>query len=297
MSARILAICAHRLGVALLLSVLLLVFAASPDVTHAAARAKRARYPLPVQAALLVNLSTGQTLYEQRADSLIPPASLTKVMTMFLAYDAIRAKRLKENRLVTVPAHAAHTGGSTMHLRAGERVGLTQLLTGMAVASGNDAATTVAHVVNPNMKTFVRAMNQKARELGMRATTFVNPTGLPAKGQLTTARDMAKLATAYMKRHPQARRIHATRHFLHNGTSFGNTNPLLGVVQGVDGLKTGFTAASGYNVIITATRGKTRLLIVILGGKTSAQRNDAARRLLEAGFKYPTSRKQLRQNM
>ena len=199
--------------------------------------------------------------------------------------------------MVTVPAQAAHTGGSSMRLRSGERVPLIRLLTGMAVASGNDAAMAVAHVVNPNQARFVRAMNQKAREVGMRATTFVNPTGLPAKGQLTTARDMMRLAVAYMKRHPQARRIHATRHFLHNGMTFGNTNPLLGLVQGVDGLKTGFTVASGYNVIITATRGKTRLLAVVLGGKTSARRNNAAHRLIEAGFKFPTSKKQVRQNL
>ena len=279
------------------LAVLLCVVAVQLALAMPALSARRAAYPLPVQAALLLNMSTGKVLYEQRADALIPPASLTKIMTMFLAYDTIRAKRLKENSQITVPAHAAHTGGSTMHLRAKERVPLSQLLTGMAVASGNDAATTVAHAVNPNMGAFVGAMNRKAREIGMRATTFKNPTGLPAKGQLTTARDMMRLATAYLKRHPQARRVHATRFLQHRNTTFANTNPLLGVVQGVDGLKTGFTAASGYNVIITATRGNTRLMVIILGGKTSAQRNDAARRLLEAGFRYPKSRKDLRRNM
>ena len=279
------------------LAVALLAIAVQLALAMPALSARKVAYPLHVQAALLLNMSTGKVLYEQRADALIPPASLTKLMTMYLAYDSIRAKRLKENSKIIVPAHAANVGGSTMYLRVGERVPLSQLLAGMAVASGNDAATTVAQAVNPNMPKFVKAMNGKAKELGMRATTFKNPTGLPAKGQLTTARDMMRLATAYLKRHPQARRVHAMRFLRHRNITFANTNSLLGMVQGVEGLKTGFTAASGYNVIVTATRGNTRLMAIILGGKTSAQRNDSARRLLEAGFRYPKSRKDLRRNM
>ncbi|MFR8277460.1 MAG: D-alanyl-D-alanine carboxypeptidase family protein, partial [Desulfovibrio fairfieldensis] len=176
-----------------------------------------ARAALPVRSAILVNLNTGRVLYEQSADTAIPPASLTKLMSMFLTLDAVKAGRISLNRKVKVSRQAAATGGSSMHLRAGERVPLVRLLTGMAVASGNDAAMTVAQHVHGNSRTFVRQMNRKARALGMRRTLFKNPTGLPAAGQKTTARDMMTLSRAYLKAHPDAMRFHGTRFFLHRG--------------------------------------------------------------------------------
>lgn len=159
-------------------------------------------------------------------------------MSMFLTLDAVKAGRISLNRKVKVSRQAAATGGSSMHLRAGERVPLVRLLTGMAVASGNDAAMTVAQHVHGNSRTFVRQMNRKARALGMRRTLFKNPTGLPAAGQKTTARDMMTLSRAYLKAHPDAMRFHGTRFFLHRGRTMRNTNALLGSVAGVNGLKT-----------------------------------------------------------
>lgn len=130
---------------------------------------------------MLINLDTGRILYEQSADAAIPPASLTKLMSMFLAMDAVKAKSVSLNEKVRVSRQSAATGGSSMHLRAGERVPLVRLLTGMAVASGNDAAMAVAQRVSGgNIRNFVRRMNSKARTLGMRRTVFKNPTGLPA---------------------------------------------------------------------------------------------------------------------
>lgn len=242
---------------------------------------------LPARAAILINMNTGKVLYEKNADAAIPPASLTKVMTMFLALDEVKAGRVKLNEKFRINRHAAAVGGSSMHLRAGERAPLVRLLTGMAVASGNDAATAVALRVSGSERTFTRQMNRKARALGMRRTVFKNPTGLPAAGQKTSARDMMLLSRAYLRAHPKAMRFHSTRFFMHKGRTLRNTNALLGTVKGVNGLKTGWTVASGYNLIVTAQRGKIRLLAVILGGNTRDARDEAARRLVEAGFRHP----------
>ena len=242
---------------------------------------------LPVRSAILVNLGTGRVLYEKNADAPIPPASLTKVMTMYLALDAVKAHRLRLDTRVPIRAAAAGVGGSSMHLGAGEAVPLVRLLAGMAVVSGNDAAMAVAMRVGGDTRAFVRQMNGRARHLGLTHTTFKNPTGLPAPGQKTSARDMMRLCQAYLKAHPDAMRFHGMRYFLHRGMSMRNTNALLGTMNGVTGLKTGWTVASGYNLVVTAKRGKTRLLAVILGAGSREQRDSAARQLLEAGFQGP----------
>ena len=245
----------------------------------------------PVQAAVLYNMSTGQILYSYNAHKLIPPASLTKVMTLFLALDAVKKGKLSLKRRVTISKLAARTGGSSMHLRVGERVPFSHLLFGSAVASGNDAAMSVAQTVSPNLKKFVQMMNARARALKMRSTQFKNPTGLPAAGQYTTAADMLKMALGYLRSHPGALKFHSTTCFTHGGRLLSTTNPLLGSVCGVNGLKTGWTIASGYNIIVTAEREKTRLLLVIMGGRSRISRDVTARRLIEAGFRSPGSPK------
>ncbi|WP_241159349.1 MULTISPECIES: D-alanyl-D-alanine carboxypeptidase family protein [unclassified Desulfovibrio] len=242
---------------------------------------------VPARSAILVNMDTGRVLYEKNADSPIPPASLTKIMTMYLALDAVKARRLRLDTKVRVPAAAASVGGSSMHLQAGDTVPLVRLLAGMAVVSGNDAAMAVAARVGGDTRAFVRQMNGRARNLGLSRTTFKNPTGLPAAGQKTSARDMMRLCLAYLKAHPSAMRFHGMRNFLHRGLPLRNTNALLGTMNGVNGLKTGWTVASGYNLVVTAQRGKTRLLAVVLGAGNKEQRDAAARRMLEAGFSAP----------
>lgn len=242
-----------------------------------------------VKAMLLINLNTGKTLYERNANLSIPPASLTKLMTMYLAMDAVSSRKFSLMGKIRVTREAARTGGSSMHLRTGERLPLSRLMLGMAVASGNDAAMTVAHAISGSTRNFVRLMNRKARNLGLRHTVFKNPSGLPAPGQKTTARDMARLARAYLRAYPSVRTFHATRRLVHRGRAINNTNQLLGKVRGVDGLKTGFTAASGYNVIITAERNGVRLMAVVMGGSSRAACDAAARRLIEAGFAAPSS--------
>lgn len=268
----------HRLIAGFLLP-LLCALALPQGAALAAAR--------PARSAILVNLDTGKVLYEKNADAPIPPASLTKIMTMYLALDAVKERRLRLDTRVRVPAAAASVGGSSMHLAAGDSVPLVRLLAGMAVVSGNDAAMAVASRVGGDTRAFVRQMNQRARKLGLTHTTFKNPTGLPAAGQKTSARDMMRLCQAYLKAHPSAMRFHGMRYFLHRGLPMRNTNALLGSMDGVNGLKTGWTVASGYNLVVTASRGKTRLLAVVLGAQNREQRDETARSLIEAGFMSP----------
>ncbi len=264
----------------------LLVLCAVPGSAQAA---------MPVRSAILINMDTGKVLYGKNPDMAIPPASLTKVMTMYLTMDQVRAGKIKAAEKIKITQQVAAVGGSSMHLRTGERVALSQLLTGMTVVSGNDAATAVARRVGGNDRQFVRAMNQKAKALGMSRTTFKNPTGLPAAGQKTTARDMAQMTRAYLRAHPSALRYHSVQLFTYRDRKTRNTNALLGTVAGVNGLKTGWTVASGYNLIVTAQRGKTRMLAVVMGGTSRVGRDNAARKLIEAGFRHPTSPQKVQQ--
>lgn len=265
-----------------------LVLAPAADARSARPAKKAAqtapRGPLNVRAAVLLDAKTGKILFSQNPDQRIPPASLTKVLSMMVTLDAVRAGRLKLSDTVRVSRHAANQGGSRMGLRAGERVSVNRLLMGMAVSSGNDASMAVAERVAGSGKQFVKLMNAKARQVGMRSSTFKTPNGLPAPGQYTTARDMGRLSYAYLKRHPTALQYHRMRVLKHRGAVTTNKNPLLGVCPGADGLKTGWVSASGYNIISTVRRGKTRLIAVILGASSPADRSREIRRLVEAGF-------------
>jgi len=238
---------------------------------------------LAVKSALVTEYATGKTLYSQDADRRIPPASLTKVMTMYLVFDLVASGKASFSDRIKVSRRADSTGGSTMGLRAGEVVTLEELMRGMAVASGNDACIAVAEHFG-GVPHWVDMMNRKARALGMTGTTFKNPNGLPASGQLTTARDLTKLAVSYLHHYPQALRYHSTTEINHNGAVHGNTNRLLGSCDGVDGIKTGYVDASGYNIIATAKRGNARVIAVVLGGRTKQVRNREATRILDASF-------------
>ncbi len=194
---------------------------------------------LGVCSAILYDLDRDAVLFEQNADQPIPPASLTKVMSMFLAMDQINSGLASLDNTTVVSRMAARTGGSRMGLNENEQVTIEQLLTGMAVSSGNDASTAMAEYVGGSVPAFINMMNAKARTLGMRDSYFVNPHGLPAKGQHTTARDMLTLARAYLHAYPDALRFHNTRVLNYRGRITWNKNPLLGQYPGADGLKTG----------------------------------------------------------
>ena len=234
---------------------------------------------------LLMDASSGKILYAYNIDQRIAPASLTKIMSMYLAQDAIKAKKAGLWDSVKISRKAADEKGSKMGLKAGEKVPLHRLLLGMAVSSGNDASMAVAEYLGGSSKAFVDSMNRKAKQLGMTGTTFKTPNGLPAKGQLTTARDMGKLAFSYIRAYPSSlERYHKIKAIKHHNDVTSNKNPLLGKFKGADGLKTGWVAASGYNLIGTAKRGKTRLIAVVLGAASVEERGKDCTDLLEAGF-------------
>ncbi|MCH5277425.1 MAG: D-alanyl-D-alanine carboxypeptidase [Desulfovibrionaceae bacterium] len=269
--------CVRLAGVVLLSAVLALA-------PQAGQGAPIRRGPVQARSVILLDLDTVTVLYEQDADRKVPPASLTKILSMYVVFDRLRAGGLSLKDKVRVSRAAATTGGSRMGLRAGEKLSLEKLLYGMAVASGNDASCAVAEHVAGSQASFVKMMNAKAQKLGMSRSVFATVNGLPARGQVTTARDMLHLARNYIAMYPDALRYHSTRSITHHGRTSVNRNPLLGTYQGADGLKTGWTTASGYNIITTARRGKTRLLAVLLGAGDSHVRKREIQRLMDAGF-------------
>lgn len=236
------------------------------------------------RSAILIDTRDNRVLYEKNADSLIAPASITKVLSLYLIFEAIRDGRARLWDNVNVSCRAASTGGSRMGLRAGDQVPLEEIIKGMAVVSGNDACVAAAEHFSGSVEQFVREMNIKARMLGMRNTVFMTPNGLPAKGQLTTARDISRLSLAYLHRFPESLNIHSMCTYTYRTETHRNANRLLGKCPGVDGLKTGFVCASGYNLAATAKRGDVRLLAVVMGAPSAGTRASETEKLLEYGF-------------
>jgi D-alanyl-D-alanine carboxypeptidase len=241
------------------------------------------------RSAILINAADGQVLYEQNADSPIPPASVTKILTLYLVFDAIKKGQIHPWDMVKVSRRAANTCGSRMGLRAGKDVPMEELIKGIAVVSGNDAAVAAAEHLSGNVENFVAKMNIKARELGMGNSEFMTPNGLPAKDQVTTARDLAKLSLSYIQHYPEALHIHSMTSYTYNKASHHNANRLLGTCPGVDGIKTGFVCASGFNLSATAKRGDVRLIAVVMGARAPWVRTVETEKLLEAGFQKMTS--------
>jgi len=266
----------------LVLAMLLIMLAARP--VQAARHA--ATGELGVKSAIAMDLGTGRILYEQNPDQQIPPASLTKIITLYLTFEALQEHRLSFTDTVLVSREASMEGGSRMNVRPGERVIVRELMKGIAVASGNDACIAMAqHLAGgEDFQPFVNAMNIKARELGMTETVFKNPNGLPAEGQLTSARDMLRLSASYLRRFPQALTFHSMTTYVHNNHNHHNANRLLTTYEGADGLKTGFVQASGYNNVVTAKRGETRIIAVVLGARTAGVRAAATHNLHDIAF-------------
>jgi D-alanyl-D-alanine carboxypeptidase len=237
------------------------------------------------RSAILLDMASGRVLFEQNADCLIAPASITKILTLYLVFEAIKQGHISLSDKVEVSRRAASAGGSRMGLKAGSRVPMEELIKGMAVVSGNDACVAAAEHISGSVERFVGKMNAKARELGMTRSHFMTPNGLPAEGQITTARDIARLSIAYMRRFPESLTIHSMQSYAYGRCSHHNANRLLGKCPGVDGLKTGFVCAAGYNISATARRGNTRILAVVMGARNPWVRCSEAERLIEAGFR------------
>lgn len=231
--------------------------------------------------ALVLDASTGRELYAVEADAARFPASLTKMMTLYLLFEAVSSGQYSLSSPLQISARAASMPPAKIGLRAGATITVEQAAKALSVRSANDVAIVVAENLSGSEGAFAKKMNAKARSLGLSRTRFVNATGLPDGAQVTSARDVAKLGLALKKRFPQYRSYYRARFFSYNGRSFRATNNLLGKVAGVDGLKTGYIRMSGYNLVATASRGGKRLVVVVIGGKSEAARDKEVTRLIE----------------
>ena len=241
---------------------------------------------LNCRAACLIDQNTGTVLYEKNADQQMPIASITKVMTLLLTFEAVEDGKMAMDTLVPVSEHAYHMGGSQIWLEPGEQFTLDEMVKAICVSSANDAAVAVAELVGGSEQGFVQMMNARAAELGMANTTFHNACGLDTEGHLSTAHDVAIMSREILTTCPEV--LHYTGIWtdtLRNGqTQLVNTNKLLKRYNGITGLKTGTTSGAGVCISASATRDGLNLIAVVLGAPSSADRFDAATTLLDYGF-------------
>ena len=259
---------------------------AAEETAPAVYTAAQPQLALDCRAAILVDQDTGTVLYEKNADEQVPIASITKVMTLLLTFEAIHDGRLTLDTLVPVSEHAYHMGGSQIWLEPGEQFTLDEMIKAICVSSANDAAVAVAELVGGSEPGFVEKMNARAAELGMTNTTFHNACGLDTEGHLSTARDVAIMSREILNTCPEV--LHYSGIWtdsLRNGqTQLVNTNKLLKRYSGITGLKTGTTSGAGVCISASATRDGLKLIAVILGAPSSADRFNAATTLLDYGF-------------
>jgi D-alanyl-D-alanine carboxypeptidase len=236
-------------------------------------------------AALVMDARTGEVVYSRDADKRLHPASLTKMMTLYLTMEAVKTGRLRLDQRVTISAKAARQPASKIGLKAGSRVSVRDLIRAAAVKSANDAAMALAEAVGGSQDGFARMMTQKARALGMADTNFRNPSGLTQSGHLSTARDMATLGRRLFFDHPAYYNLFSRQTAQTMGKTVRNTNRrLLASYRGADGIKTGYTQKAGFNLVASAHRGNKRVIAVVFGGRSSRARNAEVARLLDLGF-------------
>lgn len=224
-------------------------------------------------AGIVIDAKTGRTLYADDADAMRYPASLTKMMTLYLTFDALKSGRISRSTRIPVSRNAAAEVPTKLGLKPGQTITVEQAILGLVTKSANDASTALAEFLGGSESGFARMMTAKARELGMRSTTFKNAHGLPNPAQKTTARDMAMLGMALRDHHPQYYHYFQTRSFSYKGRRHRNHNRLLGSIKGVDGIKTGYTRASGFNLVSSVEAGQRSIVAVVLGGRTGRSRN------------------------
>jgi len=256
----------------------------------------------PKNTAIVMDARTGEILYSERADSPRYPASVTKVMTFYLAFEALASGRLHLNDQIIISPLAASQPPTKLGLRSGETISVENALSGMAVHSANDMAMAIAEHIGGTESRFAQMMNLKAQQLGMANTHFVNPNGLPDSRHISSAHDIAILTRAVLRDYPQYYRFFSEEQFSYRGRTYDNTNHLLGKMPGVDGVKTGFTNAAGSNLDASAVRNGHRLIVVVLGSPSRAMRDSDVENLLLTGFDIMDRRDrgervQLTQNM
>ncbi|MEM7060263.1 MAG: D-alanyl-D-alanine carboxypeptidase family protein [Pseudomonadota bacterium] len=236
------------------------------------------------EASIVMDMRNGKVLRSRSADRKLHPASLTKMMTLYVTFEAIKNGRIRLDQRVRVSRHAARQPASKLYLKAGQRVTIRSLIRATAIKSANDAAMVLAEAVGGSQKRFAQMMNESAKRLGMKNSRFRNPHGLTQSGHYSTARDMAILGRHLFFDYPQYYNIFKRKSDHAAGRRIWNTNRLLSTYRGADGIKTGYTRAAGYNLVATANRGNKRVLAVLFGGRSSGDRARKVARLLDIGF-------------
>lgn len=241
---------------------------------------------LAAKAYLLTDFQSGQTLVGKNIHERIEPASLTKMMTAYITFSAIKQKRITSAQTVTVSEKAWHAQGSRMFIEPGKPVTVGELVRGLIVQSGNDASIALAETIAGSEEGFAKMMNKEAERLGMKNTHFVNSSGLPHPEHYTTAHDLALLVADVIRNFPEYYPLYSLREYTYNKISQNNRNRLLWIDPNVDGLKTGYTKAAGYCLVTSARRDKRRLISIVLGANSDKVRTAESQRLLNYGFQF-----------
>jgi len=267
------------------------VFLALVGLTGAAQTALGQTQTTPARGAIVIDLTSGAVLLEKNADTPIPPASMSKLMTLEVVFEAIETGRLALGDTFRTSERAAAMGGSKMFIRSGEAVSVENLLRGVIVQSGNDAAVALAEAISGTEEAFAVLMNQRAADIGLAASRFTNATGWPDPQHRMSPRDLATLAERIITRYPQHYAMFSEAEFTWDGITQSNRNPLLGNGIGADGLKTGHTVEAGYGLVASAKRGERRILLVVTGLESAQQRRQEAERLINWAFRaFETTR-------
>jgi D-alanyl-D-alanine carboxypeptidase len=235
----------------------------------------------PPYADIVIDDNSGQVLHDMNADEPRHPASLTKIMTLYLLFEQLDAGALKLDTLLPVSAKAALEPPTRLGLKAGQAITVEDAIGGIVTRSANDAAVVVSEALGGSEEEFAKLMTSKARALGMTNTTYVNASGLPDDEQITTARDQATLGRAIHDRFPTYYSYFSLVYYRYHGNDLHNHNGLLGKLEGVDGIKTGYTEASGYNLALSVRRAKKCVVAVVLGGTSNSERDAHMRKLIE----------------
>ena len=241
-------------------------------------------------ASFIINENTKRIYHNANADTRNYPASLTKIMTLYLVFDALKSKKILMNTKFKVSKRATRQPPSKLNLSAGSKITVRNAILALVTKSANDVATVIAENLGKSERNFARLMTKKAKKLGMTRTTFRNASGLPNRGQLSTARDMATLGIAIRKNHPNFFKLFKTKSFVYKGIKYSNHNNLLGSYYGTDGIKTGYTNASGFNLVASVERNGQRIIGVVFGGKKARSRDKHMIKLLNKHFKTSPSK-------
>ena len=241
-------------------------------------------------ASFVINENTKRIYHNTNADTRNYPASLTKIMTLYMIFDALESKKISMKTKLKVSKRASRQPPSKLYLSPGSRITVKNAIMALITKSANDVATVVAENLGKSERNFAKLMTKKAKQLGMTRTTFKNASGLPNRGQLSTARDMATLAMAIRRNHPKFFKLFKTKHFVYQGTKYTNHNNLLGSYSGTDGIKTGYTSASGFNLVASVERNGQRIIGVVFGGKKARSRDRHMIKLLNRYFKTKPSK-------